>query len=135
MKLYRIGALLLKYWYVTINSVDRIFDVWFWPVFSLVLWGFTASFVKGLTKTDLIVNIFIGGIILWLMFDRAQKDVAVYILEDFWNRNVYNIYTTPVTEGELFVSTALLGLLRATASFVGLFAVALVGYSFNILEI
>ena len=27
MKFYRINALLLKYYYITINRVDRIFDI------------------------------------------------------------------------------------------------------------
>ena len=72
---------------------------------------------------------------LWWFFDRAQKDITIYVMEDFWDQSVYNLYTSPVKESELFISTAVIGFARAMFSFVLLFTVAVLGYKFNILSI
>lgn len=135
MKLHRIAALLLRHWYVTISSVDRLFDIVFWPVLNLVVWGFASVFVAELTAEQTVLAIFIGGMMLWSLFDRAQKDVSLYLLQDFWDQNVYNLYVTPVTEAELFFSVAAFGLLRSLLSFSLLVVLALAGYGFNILDI
>ena len=123
---------MLRHWYITINGIDRMFDLFFWPVFSLFLWGFTSLFIDSLGPGNFVVGIFLGGLMLWSIFDRAQKDVSIYIIQDFWDRSVYNLYVTPMKESELFASVALLGLIRTTISFLILTAIAFGGYGFNI---
>ena len=113
MKLHRIAALLLRHWYITISSVDRLFDIIFWPVLNLIVWGFASVFVAELTAEQTVLAIFVGGMMLWSLFDRSQKDVSLYLLQDFWDQSVYNLYVTPVTEAELFISVAAFGLLRS----------------------
>lgn len=135
MKLHRVAALLLKYWYVTRNSVDRILDIIFWPVVDLLVWGFTAVFVTHLAKGTPVLGFFIGGLMLWTLFDRSQKDVSVYILQDFWDKSVYNMYVSPVKESELFVSVMLLGLVRSLLSFGIMVALAASAYAFNLLSL
>lgn len=135
MKLHRISALMLRNWYITINSLDRVLDVFFWPVINLFVWGFTSVFVRDLSDKGYIVGFFLGGLILWLFFDRAQKDVNLYILEDFWEKSVYNFYVSPMRESELLISVSLLGLFRAVVEFCMLAGLAFLGYSFNIFDV
>lgn len=135
MKIHRIAALLLRHWYVTINGIDRLFDLFFWPVFSLFLWGFTSIYIDSLGSSGFVVGIFIGGLMLWSIFDRAQKDVSIYIIQDFWDRSVYNLYVTPMKESELFASVALFGVIRTCISFGITALLALVGYRFNIFSV
>lgn len=135
MRLYRIHGLLLRHWYITINSVDRILDVLFWPIINLVLWGFASQYVQQIGAQGAIVGVFLGGLILYTLFDRAQKDTSMYIVEDFWNKSVYSMYATPITEAELFSSVALVGLLRAFIEFSIVALLAFVGYGFNILTV
>lgn len=131
----RISALLLKHWYVTINTVDRMLEIAFWPVVNLVIWGFTSLFVQSVNTGSNIIGIFLGGVILWFLFDRAQKDIAVYIIEDFWDHAVYNMYVSPVTEGEMIFSLVILGILRSILSFALLVLLALLAYQFNIFSV
>lgn len=35
----RVKAMLLKHWYVTKHSLDRVMDLFYWPFMSLLLWG------------------------------------------------------------------------------------------------
>lgn len=132
MKWHRIEALLLKYWYISLNSVDRMIDVIYWPFVGIITFGFTAMYLEQVADIPAIIVFFVGGMILWTLFERIQQDVATFILEDFWSRNVTNTFVTPLKSSELFVSVCIIGFLRAIISFLVMFAVALLAYHFNI---
>ena len=134
MKAYRIAALLHKYYYITINRIDRIFDIIYWPVIDLVIWGFTSSYIKELSDVNLL-SILLGGIILWVFVWRASQDIAVFMLEDFWSRNLYHLFSSPVRLSEHTISIIILGFLRALATFFVLLVLAFIMHSFSILTI
>lgn len=135
MKFYRINALLLKYLYISINRLDRIFDIVFWPVLDIFIWGFVSIYIFQLSNNINILNMIMGGIIMWSLFWRAQQDFSVYILEDFWSRNLFNLFATPLKDSELIASTVIFGFIRAILTFVFLGALAYLMYSFNVLSI
>ena len=135
MRLHRINALLWKYWYITINRLDRVFDIFYWPLTGLLVWGFTTYWLQDLTNSNIVVNVFLGGIIMWTFFLRANQDIALYILEDFWSRNLNNLFATPMTTGDLISSNIMLGFVRSTISFAFLIGIAALLYGFNMLSI
>ncbi len=132
MKWHRLQALLLKYYYITINRLDRLFDMLYWPVIGLLIWGFTSSYIVDLTKDSKVLEIFLGGAILWTFYQRAQQDMGNYILEDFWSRNLYNLLSTPVLPQEIILSAVIFGLIRSIATFAILSVLGLLFYSFNV---
>lgn len=132
MKWYRIQALLLKYVYITMNRLDRIFDIFYWPLIGLLIWGFTSHFIIGITRDDTVLNFFLGGVILWTFYQRALQDIGNYILEDFWSRNLTNLLTTPVKPIEIIVSVIIFGLFRSIISFLVLAGLGYLLYAFNI---
>lgn len=129
---HRVAALMLKYYYITINRLDRVFDILYWPLIGLLVWGFTSSFITDITQESQVLSIFLGGSILWTFYQRSQQDMGNYILEDFWSRNLYNLLSTPVTPQEIAISAVLFGLVRSVATFVVLSLIATVFYSFNV---
>ncbi len=135
MKLNVLEGLLLKNWYLTINRLDRIFDIVYWPLVSLLLWGFTSFYLTGILKDSHIIAFFLGGVILWTFFQRAQQDITVYILEDFWSRNLYNLFSSPVTPFTLMLAVTIFSFLRGLVTLVllGFLGVAL--FSFNIISL
>jgi ABC-2 type transport system permease protein len=132
MKFYRVQALLLKYWYISINSLERFFDILYWPIIGIIVFGFTTSYVEKISDFPDIFVFLLGGLMFWIMLERVQQDIAVFILEDFWSGNVANSFITPIKESEIFTSVALLGLIRASISFIIIFTIALFAYKFNI---
>ena len=134
MKVHRINALLLKYYYITINRVDRIFDIIYWPVLDLFIWGFTALFIQKLSNVN-VLSMLLGAVILWVFVWRASQDIAVFVLEDFWSRNLYHLFASPVKLSEHLVSIIIIGFLRALATFMLMWIVGMVFYAFNILDI
>lgn len=134
MKLYRINALLLKYYYITKNRLDRLFDLFYWPLLDIFLWGFATVYIQSLSDSA-ILAFFLGGVILWMFVWRATQDLAVFILEDFWSRNLYNLFSSPVTSTEIIISNIIFGVLRAFVSFILMVVLAFLLYSFNILTL
>jgi ABC-2 type transport system permease protein len=128
-----VWGLVYKFTCICYRSVDRIFDIVYWPVISLLLWGFTSTFVSTTSSSSGVIEFFLGGTVLWSLFWRAQTDVGTFILEDFWSRNIYNLFASPVTPLELFCAIGLIGLVRCVLSFVFLAWLAWLLYAFNIL--
>lgn len=130
-----VWGLVYKFICICYRSLDRIFDIIYWPVISLMLWGFTSTFVSSTSTLSGVMEFFLGGAVLWSLFWRAQTDVGTFILEDFWSRNVYNLFASPVTSMDLFCAIAFIGLLRCLLSFVFLSLLTWGLYAFNILHI
>ena len=135
MEIYRINALMLTYWYNATRNFFRIFEVFYWPLMGLLIWGFTTKYISGLVQNDSVINFFLGGAILWTFFITAQMDIGVFILEDIWNRNIFNLFASPIKNSEIIISTALFGLIRCILSFIFLVSIAYLLYSFNLLGI
>ena len=130
-----VWGLVYKFICICYRSLDRIFDIVYWPVISLLLWGFTSTFVSSTSSFSGVMEFFLGGAVLWSLFWRAQTDVGTFILEDFWSRNIYNLFASPVTPLELFCAIGLIGLLRCLLSFIVLSLLAWLLYAFNILRL
>ncbi len=133
MKMYRITALLLKYFYITKNRLDRIFDLFYWPLIDLFVWGFATYFIEQISEVN-VLSMFLGGVILWLFVWRSTQDIAVYVLEEFWNRDLYNLYTTPLKPIEHMTAVILFSVCRAAISFTLLITLAFLLYAFNIFQ-
>ncbi|MBI3032313.1 ABC transporter permease [Candidatus Woesearchaeota archaeon] len=133
MKWYRISALLLKYYYISINRIDRLFDIFFWPVIDLFIWGFAYLYIEQLSNFNLLSMMF-GGIILWIFVWKASQDLGTFVLEDFWARNLYNLFSSPIKLSEHIVSIILFAFFRGLVSFLFQFILAYTFYAFNIFQ-
>jgi len=131
MRWHRITAMLWNYYYNTINSADRLFDIFYWPLLDLFIWGFMTHFIQGISDVN-ILSMILGGIILWVFLWRSSQDVAVYVLENFWSRNVYHLFASPLTIKELAVSLFIMGAIRSVLSFFTVSLVSFALYQFNI---
>lgn len=130
-----VRGLVYKFYCVCYRSLDRIFDIVYWPAISLLLWGFTSTFIAETSTVLGVMEFFLGGAVLWSLFWCAQTDVGTFIVEDFWSRNVYNLFASPVTPLELFCAIGIVGIIRCIISFVFLCFLTWVLYSYDILQI
>jgi ABC-2 type transport system permease protein len=135
MKWNRIEALVLKYFYNMRRNLDRVFEIFYFPAIGLFTWGFTTLYLEDVTESSQFIAFFLSGFILWTLVQRAQSDLSTALLEDFWNRNIYNTFSSPLTNFELFFATSFYAVARSLVAFAFLFVLALVFYSFNVLSI
>jgi len=133
MKLHRIYAIVLRFMYLFRHSLDRLSDAFYWPTLDLLVWGITSSYFRSyLPQTSQIVLIILGGILLWIIVWRGQYEITVSILEDLWNRNLVNIFVSPLKFSEWIVSLVTLGVIKAIMSFSFGLLVAFVLYKIKI---
>jgi len=116
MKVHRICGVILRYLYLFKHSINRLADAFYWPVIDLLLWGLTISYMKEISGLN-VVTVVISGILLWLIVWRGQYEISVNLLEELWNRNLINIFGSPLKFSEWIVSVVLLGLIKAAMSF------------------
>ncbi len=133
MKFYRINALLLKYYYISINRLDRLFDLFYWPLLDIFIWGFMTYYIKDISEIN-VLSMIMGGIVLWLFLWRSGQDIAIFVLEDYWSRNLYNLFTSPITTFELVSSLLMVALIRTFISFTVLISLAFLLYKVNVLS-
>jgi ABC-2 type transport system permease protein len=136
VKLSRMWGLALRYLYLFRHSLDRLSDAFFWPTVDIVLWGLTSNFLAqsaGVGNT-LVLGL-LGGIVLWIFPWRSQYEIAVNLLEDLWNRNLVNIFISPVKFSEWIATLLLLGVGKALISFVYASFLIYALYAANILSV
>ena len=133
MRWHRVKALLFRHLYLYRRSLPRIMDIFYWPVMELLLWGFLSLY---LAKFDIAnfnaVTFLLGGIIFWDLLSQSQRVVSIAFLEEVWERNLLNLFVTPLKMSEFLASTIILGLVRIFVVSIVMAGLAFLFYSFNI---
>jgi ABC-2 type transport system permease protein len=108
--------------------------MFYWPMIDLLLWGITSLFIRSLDPgfSQFLVMI-VSGLIFWQAVWRGQIEVTVGILEEFWNKNLINLFATPLKFSEWILSFIVLGLLKLAVSFLFVSGMAYLMYKVDIL--
>lgn len=115
------------------HSLDRITDAFYWPLMDLFLWGLTGLYFARLNlKNPHTIEIVLTGVIFWLIIWRAQYEINVNLLSEFWDRNLVNIFASPLKIEELALSYVFFGFLKTAVSLTFIAFMAFLLYRFNI---
>jgi len=135
MKWERIWAVILRYAY-SFFKLDSLCDLFYWPALDIFLWGMTSTWLQktqpGLPDLALAI---LTGLIFWQVLWRGNYEVTVNLLSEFWNRNLVNLFSTPLKLSEWICSLMLMGLFKI---FVNLFfgaAIVYLMYQLNIFHL
>lgn len=129
----RILAVSRRHAYVLWRSPHRFFDIFFWPVVDVLLWGSLGVFVSSQTAdADRAgATYLLAGIVLFHVLFQSNIGVATGFLEETWSRNILNLMVTPLRELEYAAGVALFGLVKLGMAMVVATGTAVVGYSFD----
>lgn len=133
MKIHRIYALILRNLYNFKRSFDRLSDAFYWPTIDLVLWGLTSLYFTSLpggSRTFMLATL--GGILLWIFPWRAQYEITVNVLTEIWDKNLTNIFVSPLKFSEWITSLIIIGILKAVISISFASVIAFILYRVNI---
>jgi ABC-2 type transport system permease protein len=117
------------------HSYDRLTDTFYWITLDVFVWGMTSLyFQRGAENFQNLVFTIMGAVVLWNMVMRSQNDFSGSLLEELWNKNLVNIFVSPLTFWEWITSLVGLGAIKGLVSF--LYASILVAllYQVNIFE-
>jgi ABC-2 type transport system permease protein len=129
---HRIGAMILRYWYLLISSWPRMLELLYWPALQIVSWGFLQTY---LTQNSGFFaragGTFIGAIILWDILFRGQLGFSISFLEEMWARNLGNLMMSPLKPIEFLISLMIMSLIRLAIGVIPMTLLALLFFDFN----
>jgi ABC-2 type transport system permease protein len=129
----RISAIVMRFFFLHRRSVARVMEIFFWPVMNLLVWGFVTSFLQELALPKTVLFL-IGSVILWDVLYRSQQGITLAITEEFWVKNIINIFISPISVAELLGAICIVGIIKSVVTTVFLALLAFFLYSFNLME-
>lgn len=114
----RIWAVFLRYFYY-FAKLDHLADLFYWPAIDIFLWGMTSVWIQkqegGVSDLALAV---LTGLVFWQIVWRANYEITVNLLQEFWNRNLVNLFSTPLKRSEWVGALLIIGLAKICISLI-----------------
>ena len=131
MNLNRVYALILRHYFLALKQLERFFDVLISPILMVVLWGFLTKYVQGFDASNL-AGFLLGGILLWIIFEKVSTDIGVNFMFDIWDRNLIPLMSSPITFVEFLTGLVLVSLVKIIVAFTVMVIMASIFYNFQI---
>ncbi len=133
MSLTRVYAIILRHFYLTMHHLERFADLLIFPIVGLVMWGFLSNYVK--VQSSALASFFLGGMILWVIFERAGSSIGIDFMYELWEKNLVNMLATPLTTVEFIGGLIVVSVMKLLISFGAMAAIAIIFYQFNIFSL
>ncbi len=131
MNFNRIFAIILRHFYTTIHQLERFFDVIISPVLMLILWGFLSKYVQNIESSTL-ASFLLGGMILWMIFEKVSTDIGINFMFEIWDRNIINLLASPITFLEFLTGLLTISFIKIIIAFGSMWLMASIFYNFQI---
>jgi ABC-2 type transport system permease protein len=132
----RVRGVLRRHAYLILKSPTRIVSMMYYPTVTMIVWAFltlylapTNSFLKDAP------GFFIGAVLLWDVLFRGQLGVSLTFIEEFYARNLGNLFVSPLTLPEYIAGQLTISLLRAVIGVGGACVFAWVLFHFSIFSL
>jgi ABC-2 type transport system permease protein len=136
MNLFRVRTVIRRHVYVLWRAPHRWFDIAFWPLMDVILWGSLGTYVATSgVDAQATAPYLLAGIIMFHVLFQSQIAVATGFMEETWSRNLLNVLTTPVTEIEYVAGTAVFGFAKVLLALATLAVTSFVFFGFGLGEI
>lgn len=129
----RIGAVVLRHWYLISGSLPRLLDLGYWPLVQIVLWGFIQTFLA--TQSNFFAQaggILLGAVMLWDMLFRGHISLAVSFFEEVYSRNLGHLLATPLRAWEYIAALMTTSALRTLIGIVPASFLAIWFFGFSV---
>jgi len=129
----RIGAMILRYWYLLLSSWPRLLELLYWPALQIITWGFIQYYIA--QNSNFFARAggtLIGAVILWDILFRGQLGFSISFLEEMWARNLGNLMMSPLKPIEFLLSLMVMSLIRLAIGVIPMTLLALIFFHFNV---
>lgn len=106
MSYSRIRGVFFRYFY-TLKDIHQLSDIFYWPLVDILLWGLTSVWIQNQSNLPNLPIILMTALIFWQVAWRGAIGVSFPLLQEFWHRNLVNLFSTPLKISE-WVSGVLL---------------------------
>lgn len=133
LSLYRVAAMVERYWYLLRSSWPRLIELVYWPAVQMLMWGFLQLYVS---QTDSFFaragGTFIGAVLLWDVLFRGQLGFSVSFLEEMWSRNLANLMMSPLRPVEFIAALMIMSVVRLAIGMAPVSLLAIWFFGFNL---
>lgn len=130
----RIGAMVLRYWYLLISSWPRLLELVYWPTLQIITWGFLQSYIaQNAGYFARAGGTLIGAVILWDILFRGQLGFSISFLEEMWSRNLGNLLMSPLRPIEFLLAMTVMSVIRLAIGVIPMTLIAALFFDFNVL--
>lgn len=132
----RVGAMVLRYFYLLRGSWPRIAELAYWPVMQMLIWGFLSQFLYQHSEWFVRAGgVLIGAVLLWDILFRSNIGVSVSFLEEMWSRNLGQLFASPLRPYEWALSLFTISVIRTSIGVVPAALLAIPLYHYSIFEL
>jgi ABC-2 type transport system permease protein len=129
----RVGAMVLRHWYLLSSSWPRVLDLIYWPAVQMLMWGFLQSYVAQNSGFFMkAAGTFIGAVMLWDILFRGQLGFSISFLEEMYARNLGNLMMSPLRPAELVAALMIQSIVRLAVGMVPVSLLAIAFFGFNL---
>ena len=129
----RIYALFLRHWYPLRRDFDILTDMLYWPILDTITWGLASSWLTADTSgTSSAVLSILVALVMWNVLWRSQMEISRNLIDEIWNQNLVNLFSTPLTLREWIVSTLIQSVIKMVLAAGVISLVILLLYATNI---
>lgn len=130
MNFNRVWAIVLRHLFLARRQLERGADLFLFPVVGILLWGFVSKYASfsGLS----IAAFLIGGLMLWVVFERVGTSIGIDFMYEVWDRNIVSVLASPITIKEFIAGLVLVAFVKILISFAMMWVIALVFFGFNV---
>lgn len=128
-------AIVIRHLYIWPRSLERLMWSFGWPFFDVIIWGLTMDYIQRSSMSSFsLITIILGALILWTIVWRTQNEMAINFLDEAWNKNLINIFSTPLRPTEFLAAMIILNFLKLFFTVIALTTAAWIFYKFNIIS-
>jgi ABC-2 type transport system permease protein len=129
----RVGAMVLRYWYLLRSSWPRLLELIYWPAVQMLMWGFLQVYIsENAGFFARAGGTFIGAVLLWDILFRGQLGFSISFLEEMWARNMGNLMMSPLRPIEFVTALMIMSIVRLAIGMVPVSILAMVFFGFNL---
>ncbi len=131
----RIGAIVMRHWYLLNKPSPRLIELFMWPTIELMIWGFMCLYLTSLgSNVPLVGQMALTGATLWMVFARGQATILISFLEEIWSRNLGHVFVSPITATEFTLGVLVVAALRSLVGLLVATALTIVFFDSTILN-
>lgn len=128
----RLVAFCLRHLYPLRRDFDLLSDMLYWPIIDILLWGITSQWLGSISGVENVVFTIVMSLILWNVIWRSQSEVSRNLIDEIWNNNLVNLFSTPLSLPEWMVGVLFLSLLKMVFTISVLIPIVLALYAVNV---
>ena len=132
MNMARVGAIVLRQFYLMRGSPARVFPLFAWIAIDIVLWGFITRYLTAVAHTGFdFVPALLGAVLLWNFLTRVMQGVTLAFFEDVWSRNFLNFFATPLRISEYLAGLIATGIITSVLGLAVMLALAYAAFGLS----